>query len=237
MWSKADIHIHTDHSDGIASVSEVLEHVAQHTDMHVIAITDHDTINGALEARQHADKYGLEVIVGEEVSTQEGHVLALFIERELPPHRPVAETIAAVHDQGGVCIAAHPYAHGMPSLGYADLYERAKTTTCEWPLDGIESFNARLWLPHSNTAAAMTAIKLGLASCGGSDSHLLRTIGCAYTRFRGFSAEDLREAILARQTQYGGSYWHWTHAYMLPFELARREMQSFAQRTLKPSTP
>lgn len=235
MWSKADIHIHTDHSDGVASVTEVLEHVARHTDLRVIAITDHDTISGALEARQRAGAYGIEVVVGEEVSTQEGHVLALFIERDLPSHRPAAETIAAIHDQGGICIAAHPYAHGTPSLGFAGLYERYKGTSCEWPLDGIESFNASLWLPNSNTAAAMTATELGLAACGGSDSHLLQTIGRAYTRFRGSSAVDLRQAILARQTQHGGSYWHWTHPYMLAFEHARREMQGFARRTLRPS--
>lgn len=235
MWSKADIHIHTHHSDGVASVPEVLEHVARHTDMRVIAITDHDTIRGALEARQYATSYGIDVVVGEEVSTQEGHVLALFIERELPPGRPAAETIAAIHAQGGLAIAAHPYAHHVPSLGYAGLYERASLLTREWSLDGIESFNASLWLPNSNTAAAMTATELGLAACGGSDSHLLQTIGCAYTRFCGSSAEDLRRAMRARQTQHGGSYWHWTHPYKLAFEHARRGMQGFARRTLRPS--
>src|SRR5262245_53031652 len=96
-YSKADIHIHTTYSDGSASVREVIEHVAQATDMRLIAITDHDTINGALLARQIASEFGIEVIVGEEVSTAEGHLLALFIERWLPPGRPAAETIAAIH--------------------------------------------------------------------------------------------------------------------------------------------
>lgn len=237
IWTKADIHIHTNHSDGAASVADVLRYVADHTDLRIIAITDHDTITGALEARQLASAYGLEVIVGEEVSTREGHLLALFIEQELPPHRPAAETIAAVHGQGGLCIAAHPYAHGVPSLGFAGLYERYKALTCDWPLDGIESFNASLWLPHSNTAAAIAATELGLAACGGSDSHLLQTIGRAYTRFPGSSAEDLRRAIQTRQTQPGGSYWHWTHTATLAAELTRRELRGFARRAVRPSIP
>ncbi len=96
-WSKADIHIHTTYSDGTAGVEAVLEYVATRTDLRVIAITDHDTIEGALKARRLAPAYGIEVIVGEEVSTAEGHLLALFIERPLAPKQPAATTIAAVH--------------------------------------------------------------------------------------------------------------------------------------------
>src|SRR5262249_21871771 len=115
-WSKADLHIHTTYSDGTASVAAVLEHAARHTDMRVIAITDHNTIAGALEARRRAPAYGVEVIVGEEVSTAEGHVLALFVEQPLAPGQPAAATIAAVHAQNGLCVAAHPYEWLTPSL-------------------------------------------------------------------------------------------------------------------------
>ena len=64
-WSKADVHIHTTHSDGTSSVAALLEHVAAHTDLRVIAVTDHDTISGALEARDLAASNGVEVIVVE----------------------------------------------------------------------------------------------------------------------------------------------------------------------------
>src|SRR5215218_11522871 len=114
-WSKADIHVHSTHSDGHAAVEEVLEHAVRRTDLQVIAITDHNTIEGALEARSLAEEYGIEVVVGEEVSTADGELLALFIERRLAPGRPAAETIAAVHEQGGLCVAAHPYA-GLAGL-------------------------------------------------------------------------------------------------------------------------
>ena len=88
-WNKADLHIHTTYSDdATASVEDVLEYVANRTDLRVIAITDHDEIEGALKAQRLAKDYGIEVIVGEEVSTNEGHLLALFIEHFLAPGRP-----------------------------------------------------------------------------------------------------------------------------------------------------
>src|SRR5829696_1420809 len=135
LWSKADIHVHTTYSDGHTGVEEVLEHAAQSTDLQVIAITDHDTIEGALEARSLAEEYGIEVVVGEEVSTADGELLALFIERRLPPGRPAAETIAAIHEQDGLAVAAHPYHRLAPSVGRRDMLRRASGPDPEWPLD------------------------------------------------------------------------------------------------------
>lgn len=209
-WNKADLHIHTNYSsDATATVEEVLDYVARHTDLRVIAITDHDRIEGALAARRLAGTYGVEVIVGEEVSTAEGHVLALFIEEWLPPGRPAAETIAAVHAQGGVCVAAHPYGWLVPSLGWHGLHERAAGPACAWPLDGVEAFNASLLLPSNNIAAASAGNALKLALCGGSDSHHLRTIGMGYTLFPGATAAEVRTAIRLRQTHAGGVSWGW----------------------------
>src|SRR5262245_57107151 len=210
-WSKADLHIHTTHSDGTASVTTLLEHVATHTDLRVIAVNDHDTIAGALEARELAASYGVEVIVGEEVSTAEGHLLALFIEQPLPPRQPAAVTIAAVQAQGGLCIAAHPYDWLTPSLGRAGLAERCAGPGCEWPLDGVESFNASLWSARANARAAAAGERLGLPLLGGSDSHHLATVGLGYTQFPGRSAADLRYAIRLRATRPGGSYWRRLH--------------------------
>jgi predicted metal-dependent phosphoesterase TrpH len=211
-WSKADIHIHTAHSDGIAGVAAILEHVVQATDLRLIAITDHDTVAGAFEARRLARAFGIEVVIGEEVSTAEGHLLALFIERWLPPGRPAAETIAAVHAQGGLCIPAHPFDALVPSMGHAGLGRRcAGPRAGEWPVDGVEVFNATLLWRNSNRQAGAVSAALGLAPCGGSDAHSLATVGRGYTVFPGTSADDLYRAIQRGQTQAGGRHWRLHH--------------------------
>src|SRR5689334_8400182 len=102
--------MHTSHSDGWPSPGAVVDHVASLGDLDVIAITDHDTIEGALQAADlAADRPDApHVIVGEEVSSRHGHILGLFLERRVEPGLSAAATVSAIHDQGGIAIAAHP---------------------------------------------------------------------------------------------------------------------------------
>jgi predicted metal-dependent phosphoesterase TrpH len=204
MYSKADIHIHTHHSDGTASVAELLAHVAAQTDLRVIAVTDHDTITGALEAHQRAADYGVEVVIGEEISTAEGHLLALFVEEHIAPGRPVADTISEVHAQGGLCIAAHPFDWSTPSL---------KQHIATLDLDAVEAFNASLSWPRdgANRLAQQHAASLHRAAVGGSDAHSLATVGRGYTTFEGTTAADLRRAISEGLVGWGGTCWSARH--------------------------
>lgn len=204
MDSKADLHIHTHHSDGTASVAQLLAHVAAHTDLRVIAITDHDAITGAEEARRIAPDYGIEVVMGEEVSTADGHLLALFIDDFIKPGRSAADTIREVHAQGGLCVAAHPFDGSTPSL-------RDRVTTLD--LDGIEAFNASLswWRNSANRVAQRAAATLGRPMIGGSDAHSLLTVGCGYTVFEGTTAADLHRAIVAGTVRWGGTCWGLRH--------------------------
>lgn len=207
--SKADLHIHSIYSDGTASIREILAHVAN-SDLRVIAITDHDTIQGGREAQQLARDFGVQVIVGEEVSTAEGHLLALFIEDELPPGRTAAETIAAVHAQGGLCVAAHPYDRSVPSLGLKGLAgPQGGELRGDWSLDAIEALNAGvIWSQRDcNRIAQRVADRLKLPAVGGSDAHSLATIGQAYTIFPGASADDLYRAIKHGLVRPAGEYW------------------------------
>jgi len=230
-WSKADLHVHTTCSDGHSGVREVVEHAARRTDLRVIAITDHNTIEGALEARNLAREYGIEVVVGEEVSTGDGELLALFIERRLPPGRPAAETIAAVHEQGGLCVAAHPYGLLVPSMGRRNnLRKRCSGRNPEWPLDAIEVFNAGLISQSNNSRAAATAAALGLPGCSGSDSHHLATIASGYTLFPGHSAADLRAAIEQGQTHAAGHKWGLIRTTEVVCLIARRELSNLRTR-------
>ncbi len=215
--SKADLHIHTTHSDGIASVQEVLAHVAHATDLKVIAITDHDCIAGSKQAARLAPSYGIEAIVGEEISTQHGHLLALFTERHIPAGKPAWETIADIHAQGGLAVAPHPFDASVPSLGASELAPFLN----ELDLDGIEGFNAGVyWHQRScNALAQQRAQVWQLPLTGGSDSHSLPTLGKGFTTFAGNTAQDLFHAIKTHQVNCGGSYWslanywdNWRHA-------------------------
>lgn len=222
---KADLHIHTTYSDGTASVCDVLERAAA-SHLPVIAITDHDTIDGALKGRRLARQFGVEVIIGEEVSTREGHLLALFIESELPPHRPVTETIAAVHAQGGLCIAAHPYDWASASLGQTRLRvaDRHHHPWHVWKVDALEVFNAGLSWPRNkrNQMAQRVAQELNIPAVGGSDSHSLATVGCGYTFFPGTSADDLYRAIVGNTVSWGGTCWSAADQLQLGWLLVRR---------------
>lgn len=206
-WGKADLHVHTTHSDGHAGVKETLDYAANRTDLRVIAITDHDTIEGALEARSLAEDFGIEVVVGEEVSTADGELLALFIGRRIEPGLPAAETIAQIHAQGGLAVAAHPYFRVLPSLGRRALRERSSGPDPEWPLDAVEAFNAGPLSRRGNRRAAAAAAALALPEVGGSDSHNSKTIGYGHTLFPGRSAADLRTAMESGRTVAAGRRW------------------------------
>ncbi len=198
---KADLHIHTSYSyDGTATVAAVLEHVARKTDLDVIAITDHDAIDGALEARELAPRYGVEVIPGSEVSTAEGHLLALYITERVPAKLSLVETVACVAEMGGICVAAHPGGHWKWCLQEHHLRHALSQPGVADTLVGLEAYNASLPNLTVNQGALKMQQRLGLAGVGCSDAHLLWLIGRTATCFPGQSAYDLRKALLERTT-------------------------------------
>lgn len=205
----ADLHLHTTISDGHASPEALVEYVLQHTQLDVIAVTDHDQIHGALRAVVAAQGTGLDVIVGEEISSRDGHILAYFIHERIPPGLSTAATIDAIHAQGGIAVAAHPYDWMVRSCGRNGLLKRAAGGEPEWRFDAIESLNASLRPRAANTQAAAAALMLGLPVIGGSDSHCLSTIGYGVTRFAGTSADDLRQALTHHATTVSGTHWSW----------------------------
>jgi predicted metal-dependent phosphoesterase TrpH len=107
VWSKADLHIHSDHSDGLARIPDIMEYVQHKTDLKVIAITDHNTMEGALFAKSLQDLYDFEVIVGEEISSKSGHVIGLFLQQSIS-RGSAGETIARISEQDGIAIVPLP---------------------------------------------------------------------------------------------------------------------------------
>lgn len=110
------VHIHSIYSgDATTTVRAILKQAAD-VGLNVIAITDHDEVRGSLEAQDLAPKYGIKVVPGAEVSTKEGHLVALFI-RTLPPAgMSLIDTLLYIGKQGGVAIAPHPFNHLPNSL-------------------------------------------------------------------------------------------------------------------------
>ncbi len=207
---RADIHIHTTHSDGLGTVEQVLEHVQNNTDLDLIAITDHDMFDGAEEARNLAARrnYRFQVITGMEVTTLEGHLLALGVDKPMQSLQPLDQTIAAIHAQGGIAIVPHPMSWLIRSIGRRGLmriHQHASTEVC---FDGFETLNPSIaGKVVARQAREVNARVLHLAETGGSDSHILETIGTAVTEFPGATADDFLRALAAKQTRASGHYW------------------------------
>jgi predicted metal-dependent phosphoesterase TrpH len=208
---KADVHIHSSHSDGAADVRAILEYVSKQTELNVIAIADHDVLDGSLRARDMARRYGVEAIPAMEVTSMHGHILALFIEHPVPPGLPAAETIALIHEQNGIAIAAHvmePFSAGLLSPRPRPMSLKAVWQT---GVDALEVFNASLTFPPVEALGYIAARRLGVAATGGSDSHYLGTIGLGITLFPGHTAADFRRAVLERTTEVGGTRYAMRH--------------------------
>jgi len=197
-WGRCDPHTHTTYSDGLGTPRQVVE-TAVARGLDVIAVTDHDSVAGALAARElvHGEGYPLGVIVGSEVTTARGvHLLALFVEERLPMFEPVARTIARIADMGGVALAPHPLSALTPSMGrrmIEGLLARGL------PLVAVETANPS---PAGRPGGRVRALNQawGLAEFGGSDAHFLPHIGAAYTLFPGRGAADFRRALDERAT-------------------------------------
>ena len=204
---RADLHIHSLASDGTAGIVEILDHVETSTGLDVIAITDHERIDAALAARALAHDRGLrvEVVVGEEISTRGGHLLGLFLREPVRPWQSLRASVAAIHEQGGLAIAAHPL-FPYPLCAQAPVLRRLLADPDpRVHLDGLEAFNpTTLGRAHGRVVSFIE--EHDLAGTGSSDAHALEAIGRAWTTFPGRTAEDLRRAVLERRTHWHGEF-------------------------------
>ena len=170
-----DLHCHTSASfDCLASPGSVVKAAASRGITH-LAITDHDRIDGALRARDVAPP-NLQVIVGEEVKTADGDLVALFLERAVVPGRPARETIDEVRAQGGLVGIPHPFDKYRGSM-LKDPRLEAIGTLVDW----VEAHNARVVGGSGNERAAAFARELGLPGVAVSDAHSVIEVGVAYS--------------------------------------------------------
>jgi hypothetical protein len=207
--SAAEIHCHTLASDGMATSMEVVEG-AKKLGLSVVCITDHDTVPGDIEvAVERGLELGVDVVSGQEITTRLRplagdagvHILGLFLERRIREHMTVAETVDAIHDEGGLAVIPHPFTVWyFASMWPKQLRETLETHT----VDGIEmrhrvGMRRGGWRELDNFYADNREA-LG-ASLGAGDSHHgYLDLGSWLTVFPGKSAADLRVAIENRTT-------------------------------------
>jgi predicted metal-dependent phosphoesterase TrpH/glycosyltransferase involved in cell wall biosynthesis len=192
-WITCDLHMHTSCShDCSVEPGELVAH-AQMLGLGAIAVTDHNVFGGALEAAAEAEGSPLTVILGEEIKTDEqGEVIGLFLEEEIPSGMSFAETVAAIRDQGGLVYIPHPFdrTHTVPD---------AKTLHRHLAdIDVFEVFNARLLFEASNDEALRFARKYNLTMGAGSDAHVLQGVGTGALRMREF--RDAEEFLISLRT-------------------------------------
>jgi predicted metal-dependent phosphoesterase TrpH len=201
---RADLHLHTRASDGLMAVRDLVDHVERHTDLDVIAITDHDETSASLEAREWAAQrgYRVQVVPGVEVTTRDGHLLALWVEERPPALRNLQVTAEWVLARGGLCVAPHPFTRWTHSLNQGSLLPAIDQQL----IAGMEIFNASLAGRASRPHAVRFARAHGLAGVGASDAHMMSMVGLARTRFEGRSAADLRRAIEGRTVVAEGRF-------------------------------
>ncbi|HEY4977412.1 MAG TPA: glycosyltransferase [Gaiellaceae bacterium] len=184
-WILCDLHMHTDRSpDCSVEVGDLLDH-AEEIGLGAIAVTDHNVFSGAQEAAKRARSRKLIVIPGEEIKTEgQGEVIGLFLEKEIPRGLPFAETLASIHEQGGLVYVPHPFdrLHSIPDS--ATLRRHLAE------IDAFEAYNARLVFEAFNDEALRFARKYNLTMGAGSDAHVLQGVGTGCVRMRSFDGPE-----------------------------------------------
>jgi predicted metal-dependent phosphoesterase TrpH len=220
---RADVHIHSVASDGVSSVAQILD-AAELARLDVIAVTDHDRIEAALAAQALAKTRGssVEVVIGEEVSSRGGHVVALFIEQRIRPWQSLRATVAQTHEQGGLAIIAHPLVpYPLCASGRSIRGLLADADPAYHP-DGMEAFNPTTARMRWSRKAPSFAAQVGLTAMASSDAHRAADIGAAFTTFAGSTPDDLRAAILGGETEWQGTAYTW-----------RAQVSTFGQQMAK----
>jgi len=185
---KADLHIHTAYSpDSATSLQQVIA-CCRKNGINCVAVTDHNSILGALKLREMAP---FTVIVGEEIMTRSGEIIGYFLDEEIPAFLPAEETARRIKDQGGLVCIPHPF----DTLRRSTL--RRKTLEALLPyIDIIEVFNARVVLSRHNLSARVFALANELLGSAGSDAHISSEIGGTYVEMPDFNdAEEFRLAL------------------------------------------
>ncbi|MFA5932822.1 MAG: PHP domain-containing protein [Microgenomates group bacterium] len=229
--SLADLHIHTTSSDGLAP-PEYMVDLAHTIGLSAIAITDHEVIHGALQAKDYCLKHNipLEVIIGSEISTKNGHLIGLYLQEEIHSGESVEWTIEQIHKQNGLVIAPHPLYAFTRSLMKNKVLSIINNQDSGIYFDGFEIFNGGVFdIRRSNANHNARDLYLDYqnqlgAAIGGTDSHYT-TVGRVVTGYE----RNLRQDIEEKRTSV---FYRDEKESLTIFTLAQ---QSFASMVIEPS--
>lgn len=199
---RADLQVHTSHGDAMGGAAEIFDAVERVGLLDVVAITDHDDVEGALLAREvHAQgRYSFELVTGIEVTTRQGHLLALWVDEPVQSFRSLEQTVAQIHSLGGLAVIPHPFSMLTRSIGRRRLERNLAIADESVHPDGIELANPTSFGWDTRRARQRNEERWRLAVTGGSDAHFTELLGTAYTTYAGRSASELRAAIEERTT-------------------------------------
>jgi predicted metal-dependent phosphoesterase TrpH len=205
---RVEFHSHTNRSKDSLTTPEDLLDACYRKKIDRIVITDHNTIAGALRAR---DQDPERVIVGEEIMTQEGEILAAFVQEEIPPGLAPMEAITRLREQNAFVSVSHPF--DKLRDGHWELDSLLDIMP---HVDAIETYNSRNMWPSGNKQAKKFADKHRLPGTVGSDAHTAYEIGKATMLLQQFvDANSLKSVVLnARyETRHSGFWIHFTSRY------------------------
>lgn len=170
---RVDMHTHTEFSPDSRTKLATYAAAAAESGLDVVCVTDHDTIEGALRLRELAT--AVRVIVGEEISTEDGEIIGLFLGAAVPRALSAEETIARIHDQGGIAYVPHPFSRNRRNHIRLSALQRVAGS-----VDAMEVFNAREAFAGDNRRALAFAARHAIPGGAGSDAHRPAELGRAY---------------------------------------------------------
>jgi len=209
--NKYGLHLHTKHSKCSNCEPGKIIEITKKQGFTGIAITDHNTIRGALETKKLNNDENFEIIIGEEVSTDIGHVLIYYVEEEIMPGK-VEDVIRAARKQKAICVLAHPYNLMASKIGELTKYKDFRKTLAEHDadkielFDAVEGFNARCLLKRENNLSQQLAQIYKKPVTAGSDAHFANEICNVWVEFD--DKYTLRQAILNGKIKLEGKRKH-----------------------------
>jgi predicted metal-dependent phosphoesterase TrpH len=193
---KVDLHTHTIYSKDCLTRTALLLERARQIGLQKVAVTEHNRLDGALAAKALAPDL---VIVGEEIMTTHGEIIAYFLTKEVPRGLSPQETIARLRDQGAAISIPHPLdSVRRPAMGLTNVLAVIDQ------IDALEVMNARCVLPRDNDAAAALARKHGKLMTAGSDAHTTAELGNSYLEMPPFEDNAASFLVALAQAKVGG---------------------------------